>query len=486
MNATSIDADLPLPSRPFGLPLLAAIRRDPLGIASALQRRLGDVAAVDVLFRRIVYFFNPDDVRQILVEHAANFEREGRLLRIFASYQGWNVLTTEGPDWERQRRLLTPAFAPKRMSGYMRLMREAVDASIADELPATVDGGQLVDVDFLTTRITMDVILRTLFSHATTRDEAMRVSVAIRSLTRQSMREVFWPVVPPAWLPHPGRAAKRANLRVLHALIAGQIAARASRDAADPGSGDVLDMLLAARDDQPGAAGPTLTSKEIHDNCFMLFAAGFDTASSALTWWIGLMATRPAVVERLRDEIAAANAAGAGLDGIARLPFLNATIKEAMRLFPPSTALFNRVALRDVVVGNTSVSKGTLAVVPIWQLHRDPRAFPDPGIFKPERFLPDAPTIPRGAYLPFGAGPHFCLGQHFAMVEMALVAARLIEQFDLALDAGQSLPEPVVDLALKPKQRLRVRFIRRMPASQSATTIGDRTRGHSTRSPGQA
>lgn len=467
MRAPLAHDTVPLPGRPFGLPLLAAIRRDPLGVGHALQQRLGDTATVEVMFRRIVYFFRPEAVRQLLVDHGDSFEREARLLDIFASFQGRNVLTTEGPDWERQRRLLTPAFSPKRMAGYMGLMRDAIDASLAEELPAQVGEEAVVDADFLTTRITMDVILRTLFSHATSHAEAMRVSMAIRALTRQSMREVFWAWVPPAWLPHPGRAAKKASLRVLHGLIADHIAARSGRDAGEE-NGDVLDHLLAARDEASTGAGATLSAQEVHDNCVLLFAAGFDTASSALTWWLGLMATHPEVAQRVRSEVAAARAENAGLDALARLPLLNATIKEAMRLYSPSTALFNRVALRDVVIDGTSLPKGTLVVVPIWHLHRDPRSFPEPERFLPERFLPGAPPTPRGAYLPFGAGPHFCLGQHFAMVEMALVAAHVIERFDLALADGDALPEPVVDLALKPKQPLRLRFTRRALSAPSA------------------
>lgn len=459
-KSQSLDA-LPLPGRPFGLPLLAAIRRDPLGVGHELHRRLGDVATVDVLFRRIVYFFHPDAVREILVDHSKNFEREARLLKIFESYQGRNALTTEGPDWERQRRLLAPAFAPKRMAGYVSLMREAIEQSVAEELP--MDAGQSVvaDADHLTTRITMDVILRTLFSHKTTREEAMQASVAVRALTRQSMRELFWPVVPPPWLPYPGRAEKKTHLRLLHGLIDRHITARAGLPLLDTATGDVLNMLLAARDDQAVGSGSTLTSQEIHDNCFMLFGAGFDTTSSALTWWLGLMATQTSVADRVREEVTQSRAQGASLEAIVRLPLLNASIKEAMRLYPPSTSLFNRVALRDEVVNGTPVRKGALAVLPIWHLHRDPRFFPEPLTFLPERFLLGAPDIPRGAYLPFGAGPHFCLGQHFAMLEMALVAAHLIERFDLSLEVGRTLPDPVVDLALKPKHSLRVRFARR-------------------------
>ncbi|MEO7064306.1 MAG: cytochrome P450 [Dokdonella sp.] len=457
---TNIDT-APIKTAPLGLPLLTYIRRDPLAAAIRFQSRFGDVAKLSILFRRIYYFFSPEAARQILVDHQSDFTREARLLKIFESFQGKNVLTTEGPDWERQRRILTPGFSPKRIVGYMGLMRAAIDASVGDELPVEHGRSALVDVDFLTTRITMDVILRTLFSHATTQAEASSVSTAIRALTRQSMREVYWASIPPSWLPYPGRTAKLKHIKTISDLIATHIKARTSKPDDIGTQNDVLDMLLAARDDAPTTGSASLTSQEIHDNCILLFSAGFDTASSALTWWIGLMATHPEVVEKLRSEMDSANFGTSSMENIARLPYLNATIKEAMRLYSPSTALFTRVALRDVVIGQTSASKGTLVVVPIWNLHHDARSFAEPDTYRPERFMPDAPPIPRSAYMPFGAGPHFCLGQHFATMEMALIAAHIVQHFDLALEAGAVLPEPVVDVALKPKTTMLVRFTRR-------------------------
>ena len=460
--ATSIE---PAPSSKssLGLSLLRHIQHDPLGAAKQLQQQHGDVAKLNILFRRIYYFFSPDAARQILVDHQADFVRESRQLKVFASFQGRNVLTTEGADWERQRRILTPGFAPKRVAGYMELMNAAIHDSVSAELPAEPGKTAVVDAEFLTTRVTMDVILRTLFSYATTQAEAAKVSTAIRALSRQSMRELFWPFLPPKWMPYPGRTAKLEQLKTIHTLIANHIQERnsANHSAANDADSkqDVLSMLLAARDDQPGAGNASLSAQEIHDNCFVLFAAGFDTASSAMSWWIGLMATHPDIVEQLRQEMKAANTTA--LENIARLPLLNATIKESMRLYPPSTALFTRVAQKDVVIGDTPVAKNTLVVIPIWNLHHDARSFAEPNAFRPERFLPDAPAIPRGAYLPFGAGPHFCLGQHFASIEMALIAAHLIQHFDFALAEGETLPEPVVDLVLKPKSGLRVRVTRR-------------------------
>ncbi|MBL8299339.1 MAG: cytochrome P450 [Rhodanobacteraceae bacterium] len=454
---------------PFlGLPLLKEIQADPLTAATRLQHQCGDVAEFEILFRRIVYFFSPEAVRKVLVDHHDDFERETRLLHIFESFQGRNVLTTEGADWERQRRLLTPAFSPKRMDGYMNLMQAAIDSCVSEELPTVPGQHPSVDVDAFTTRITMDVILRTLFSHASSREETRQASLAIRALSRQSMREVYWTFVPPGWLPYPGRAAKMRNLQSLRRLIAAHVDARLrhrseSRTEA-PAVGDVLDMMLQAGDDDA-----RLSTQEILDNCMLLFGAGFDTSASALTWWIGLMATHPEVMGELRREVDAACADRLDLAGMARLPFLNATIKEAMRIYPPSTALFTRVAKRDMAIAGTAVRKGTLVVAPIWQMHRNERYFANPETFAPRRFLPGAPAIPRGAFMPFGAGPRFCLGQQFASVEIALIAAHLVRHFELDLESGDELPQPFVDLALKPKTPMKVRFLRRDGARRAAT-----------------
>ena len=347
----------------------------------------------------------------------------------------------------------------------MSLMTAAIDACIATELASEIGASTDVDVDVLATRITMDVILRTLFSHPSTRDETSDISVAIRALSKQTMREAYWPIVARKWMPFPGRSSKLKHLATISSLIDRHIQARQAEPANVEPKQDILDMLLAARDDHTSSGSATLSSQEVRDNCHVLFGAGFDTTASALTWWVGLMAANPEVVAQLRSEIEAAGIDPTA-DIIARLPYLNATLKETMRLYPPSTALITRVAQRDLqLAGDISIPKGTLVVVPVWHLHHDARSFPEPTEFRPERFMPGAPTFPRGAYMPFGAGPHVCLGQHFAAIEMALIAARLVTEFDFDFANGNSLPEPVVDLVLKPKTPMRVQFKRRRPST---------------------
>lgn len=447
---------------PFGLPLLHAIRRDPLGFPARLHAQHGDIARLKVLSTDVYYLFRPEAARQVLVNHHDDFAKDERVLEIMQSVHGANVITTEGALWERQRRMLAPAFAPKRIVACATLMAAAADECVSRELPAEVGASTVVDVDGLTTRITMDVILRALFSYRYQPTEAAAVSTAIRALSRQLMREFFWPLRPVAWLPHPGRTEKLRNLAVIHKLIRARIEAR-RRDAANDActTEDILGLMLAARDEQAEAPQKALSETEILDNCVGLFGAGHDTSATALTWWIGLMAMHPDIATRVRDEVRSLPEDHVlAVKEIAEAKLLNATIKEAMRLYPPSVATFSRRALRDVELDGQTIGKGALVIIPIWNLHHDERWFPEPGAFRPERFLPGAPTLPRSAFMPFGIGPHFCLGQQFATVEMALIAARLIRHHDFSLDHRTALPAPEVTLVLKPRERLNVRFTR--------------------------
>lgn len=447
---------------PFGLPLLRAIRRDPLGMMEHLHATQGDIAHLKVLSTDLYYLFRPETVRQVLVDHQADFVKEERILRIFQSVHGANVITTEGSVWERQRRMLTPAFSLKRIAACAGLMAAAADENIRQALPTEPGERALVDVDRLTTRITMDVILRALFGYRASREEADAVSLAVRGLSRQVMREFFWPLRPVAGLPYPGRAEKRRHLAILRELIQTQIRKRREEAAPGDGASDMLTLMLAARDEQAAPSHAALSDQEIHDNCVGLFGAGHDTSATALTWWIGLMAARPEWVERVREETSGtAWAQVPDRQDLIEARCLTATLKEAMRLYPPSTATFSRRAVRDVCMGEVTLARNALVIVPIWSMHRDPRWFPDSEAFKPERFFPDAADIPRGAFMPFSVGPHFCLGQQFAMVEMAVIAARLVRQFDLSLPEGGALPAPVVDLVLKPATPLNVCFKRR-------------------------
>ncbi len=440
----------------LGLSLLGDMRRDYLGFATARQRQYGDICAMRMGHELAYDLFSPGLVREALVDNAEHLVRWERGVEVFAQAFGQSVLTTEGPAWQRQRRMLMPAFTPRRVAGYAGLMCEAAMLALERALPLHA-AQSVVDMDELFSRVAMDVILRTLFGEQL-QGEAETAIHATRVMGETAMREMFFPATLPDWLPLPGKAAKRQALRTLRRLVQGHIDRR--RASPEPQAGEeLLARLLALRDEETGEG---LSGREVFDQCIVSFQAGHETTATALLWWSRLLAAHPEAAARAREETDTVLAGRhPGADAPAALPFLTATLKEAMRLYPPVAALMTRRTLREITLGGWTVPPGTLLYVTPWVLHRDRRWWAQPDEFRPERFLPGAPAVPRGAYLPFGLGPRVCIGQHFAMLEMTVVAALLLQRYELSLAANAPALEPVLNVTLRPKGGVRLKLRRR-------------------------
>lgn len=439
--------ELPGPApRYFGFAELWAMRQDYLGTL-ARYRRLGDVTRLRISVERTLDIFDPELLRRVMLEHADAQIRWERATEVFGETLGQSVLVTEGATWQRQRRMLMPAFAPKRMAGYAGFMAEA-----AREALAACPGG-LVAMDAFFSHVTMDVILRVLFS-ARAGSETAEAAAATQVLSETGFREMFWPLTLPDWLPLPGKAAKRRALAFMRGLL------RRHLDAPPrPGAQDLLTQLRALRDEDTGEA---LSEQEVFDQCITTFQAGHETTATALLWWAWLMAEHPEAQARAVAELQAVLGSSAPTpDDLPTLPWLSATLKEAMRLYPPAAVLVTRRLTRDVVLpwrdAQLHLPKGAMLRCTPYLLHRDARVWAQPEAFRPERFLPGASEVPRGAYMPFGQGPRVCLGQHFAMLEMSLVAALVLQAFELS-PSGDPAPRLRLAVTLRPAGGLRLRL----------------------------
>jgi cytochrome P450 len=435
-------------SRWWGWPLLRAMRADYLGFTSSLHRDHGDITFMRLFNERAYDLFTPELVREALVDHADSVIRWERGIEVFAQVFGQSVLVTEGATWQRQRRMLQAAVTPRKVAGYANLMVSAATRALDAALPvSSSQAAQRVDMDALFSTLTMDVILRTLFGAAARADTA-QASAAVQTLSAGAMREMFQPFTWPDWLPLPGKAAKRQALKCLRDLVGSHIASH--RAQADGKEGDdLLSMLLALRDETTGSA---LSESEVFDQCMVSFQAGHETSATALLWWSRLMAEHPQAAARAQAEV------DTMLDGrapqaadAAAMPWLTATLKEAMRLYPPVAAVMTRRTTAPITLGGHAVAQGALLRITPWVIQRDPRWFDAPDAFRPERFMPDAPPPPRGAWMPFGTGPRVCLGQHFAVLEMTLVAALLLQRCTLALPSDAPPADPVLNVTLRPR-----------------------------------
>ena len=436
----------------FGLSLLRHMQRDYLGFFHNAQKTYGDTIYMLVAGRDTYSFMHPDQIREVLVDKASSFIRYKRHMEVLSELHGQSVLITEGDTWRKQRRTLQPGFSPKRFEGYAVQMIESA-GSVLDQLPGDVP----LDFEHAMNLMAMDVILRTMFS-ATTPADAAGIEHAVRLLSQTAYREMFQPASLPDWLPLPAQRAKRKAIKLLDDLIWSHIK---SRRASGEARGDLLGMLLTATDSEGDAS--LMSDKEVRDQLMTIFLAGHETTASGLTWAGWVLASHPQIAEKVSAEV------DDELQGrtpdfldLARLPYLGQVIKETLRLYSPAPGVFMRSATADVQIGQWLVPKGALVSILSTVPQRDPRCFPDPERFDPDRFAPEAAKlIPRGAYFPFGTGPRVCIGNSFATMEMTLIVAMLLQRYQLKPAPGQQQPGLHLQVTMRPEGGMRLVLTKR-------------------------
>ena len=225
--------------------------------------------------------------------------------------------------------------------------------------------------------------------------------------------------------------AMAARRRIFGLL--GELVARRAKDP-EPGGPCVLTTLLGVRDED----GRPLPASTIVDELQLLLFAGHDTTVTGVANALADLAAHPAVMARAQAEQDALAVRGYTLEALRAMPYLEAALKESMRLVPPVGASF-RVMLEDADFEGFTIPRGWRVAVGPRGTHRDPALWPDPERFDPERFLGGADERPLFAWIPFGGGPRVCLGQHFAALEMLVVMAMLLRGFTWSLTPGQDL-----------------------------------------------
>lgn len=438
------------PPGPPGAPLLGHTLpyiRAPLPFLLAAGSDHGPVTFLRFGLDTVYLFNEPELIEQLLLGHARDCTKD-KYTRKLQPVTGQGLLTSEGELWQRQRKLAAPPLAPKRIANYAQTMSHA-----AEQACARVVDGEVRDIHADFTALTLSVAGQTLLGADTSREAAI-IEHTVEVFMQYYERQLYTAegVLPP-WFPTPARRRMHAEVERLDAAVATLIARCRTEGA---GEDHVLARLLRARDEQ----GEAMSEKQLRDEVLTMLLAGHETSAVTLTFALYLLAGHPEVCARLRDEIDAASADDRSGPGVAALSYLNAVIRETLRLYPPAYSI-GREVIHEFELGGYRIPRGTQASFSPYALHRQPRWFPDPERFSPERWLdPDAPAVPKFAYLPFGAGPRVCIGSHFAMLEIAITLAAFVRHFELArLPDFELTLRPVV--TLRPATRVPLRFSRR-------------------------
>jgi cytochrome P450 len=340
---------------------------------------------------------------------------------------GEGLLTSEKQFHLRQRRLAQPAFHRQRIAGYAATLVEC-----AQRTSAGWKDGETRDISEDMMRLTLAVVARTLFS-ADVEKEAPEIGQALTDVLGlfNMLMIPFTDLIQKLPLPSV-RRFKRAR-DFLDKTIYGIIDER-RRTGAD--HGDLLSMLLFAQDEQ--GDGGSMTDTQVRDEAMTLFLAGHETTANALTWTWYLLSQHPEVEARMRQELQRVLAGRTpAFEDIPNLSYTEMVFAESMRLYPPAWGV-SRLVLEDYSAGGYEIPKGSIVIMSPYVMHRNPKYFPDPERFMPERWTPEfKETRPKFAYFPFGGGPRMCIGERFAWTEGILVLATIAQTWHLKLDPTQ-------------------------------------------------
>jgi cytochrome P450 len=387
---------------------------------------------------------NPDNIRDVLVTHNKNFMK-GEGLQRAKRLLGEGLLTSEGDFHLRQRRLAQPAFHRQRIAGYAATMVEYA-ARMRDRWQA----GAERDVAREMMRLTLAITGKTLFD-ADVEDEADEIGEALTT-SFQAFNRLALPfsrLLERLALPSTKRFQKaRERLdSTIYRIIN-------ERRASGEDRGDLLSMLIQARDEEGDGSG--MTDKQLRDEAMTIFLAGHETTANALTWTWYLLSQYPEVEAKFHAEVDEVLKGGFGAaEDFPRLRYTEMVFAEAMRLYPPAW-IIGRRALGDYQINGYAIPARSILVMSQYLTHHDARFFPDPFRFDPERWAPEArESRPKFSYFPFGGGPRVCIGESFAWVEGALVLATIAQRFRMRLAPGQPV-ELQPTITLRPKHGMRM------------------------------
>lgn len=227
-----------------------------------------------------------------------------------------------------------------------------------------------------------------------------------------------------------------------------------------------LDMLLKTTDDK----GNSMSHQDIQEEVDTFMFEGHDTTAAAMNWALHLLGSHPEVQHKVHQElqeVLGSSERPINTEDLKKLKYLECVIKEALRLYP-SVPFFARTICQDCQINGFKVPKGSNVIIITYALHRDPRYFPEPEEFRPERFLPENSVgRPVYAYVPFSAGLRNCIGQRFALMEEKVVLASILRNFTVEACQKREDLQPVGELILRPEQGIWVKLEKRTPLSSA-------------------
>lgn len=394
---------------------------------------------------------NPRLIQYVLQKNHRNYKKSPIQVNQLAHFIGKGLLTSDGPYWLQQRRLIQPGFHRTKLAGLTDIMLREID-SFLDDMEPRIHQKDGFDMAHEMMELTFNIVAKSLFSTGIEKSTMNKISDLFNQIQAFMVRQIQQPYLK-GWFKVSGEMKKHeavaASLRKNVFQIIQQ--RKQSADRHD----DLLDMLLEARYEDTGKG---MNDRQLLEECLILLVAGHETSANALAWTWYILCQHPEVVREIRAEIKTVfGDQKPTVEGIAKLDYLKRVIQESMRLYPPAWVM-DRVSIEEDHFEGFHIPKNKIVGLYIYGLHHSPKYWKNPEKFDPSRFEKEAvKKRPPYTYLPFGGGQRKCIGSYFAMMEMQLILVRMVQRFEFDLVEGQNVEmRPLI--TLQPKNGIWMRI----------------------------
>lgn len=411
-----------------------AILKNPLPFHAKNFDTLGDIFRLKIGLGQSVLFCRDAGLLQhALQKNQKNYTKSYIQTKDLAKYVGKGLLTAEGEHWQKQRKLIQPAFHKSQL----KLLVDTIQKTILAELK-NIKIGKPMDVFPVFNDLAFQTVIKSIFNiNISDADinSLQHTTEATQQMLVQELRQPFlvW------WFNLSGKTKKHLDLTQNSRIILKRLVEE--RKQSNSEHHDLLDMLLSAKYED----GSSMDENQLVDEILILFAAGHETTSNALTFTCELLARNPEAQSKIASEIKKIKSESADcMHWIKNASYTKMVIEESMRLFPPAYFM-DRVNIEEDTYNGIILPKGSNLLFSIYEIHRHSDFWKQPNEFIPERFLDENIKFSKN-YFPFGAGPRMCIGNNFAMYEMILAIIALVEQFEIIEKKSPIQIKPLITL----------------------------------------
>lgn len=412
---------------------LQEFQKDPLALFQRAAREAGDIAHLRFGPYPFYLISHPAYIEKILVHDYKKFIKPS--MNEWRQLLGLGLITSEGERWQRERKLIQPAFVPKRIHAYTAMIREKIRGR-----SQTWQDGSTLDMFAEMKHITLSVALQAFFGYNAAFDPE-KVTGSLQRI----MEYIYQVNATPEKRTNDASSKEQfeQDIKRLDEMVYEIMEAR--RDAGE--GEDLLSMLLSMRNEDGSRVGP----EQIRDEVITHLIAGFESTATSLAWTFYLLAQHPeaeaAMLAEIDQVLAGRDPEAADME---TMYYTSGVFAEALRLYPPSWSVV-RMSVEPFELGEHSFPRGTQVFMSTYVVHRDETYFDKPDLFLPRRWAGGlGRQLPTYAYFPFGGGPRICIGRGMAMLEAFLVIVMLFREYRFSLLPERPV-EPVAKISLQPR-----------------------------------